>query len=101
MPLYNYRCENCGYKMEYYFEIDKRKDRVTCEKCNGLALRTYEIGNSYIKKKFLGDIWEKDNIEPVRDGRDLETKRKNNERIRRMREQSRINLERERTRKKQ
>jgi len=101
MPNYSYRCENCGHKMEFYFELDKRKNKVTCEKCNGLALRTYEIGTAYIRKNYLGDIWEKENIEPVRDGRDLEAKRKNNERVKRMREQSRINLERERAKKKQ
>jgi putative FmdB family regulatory protein len=101
MPLYCYKCEECGYEMEYLFSIKSRKHHVYCEKCNAVAERIYKIGAAYVKHNYVGDYWEKENIEPVRDGRDLETKRRNNERIKKMREQSRINLEREKARKKQ
>jgi len=39
MPLYDYRCEQCGNIEERFFSIKKLKKTIKCPKCGGRAGR--------------------------------------------------------------
>ena len=40
MPLYEYKCPNCGNKFEKLLSISKRDD-VKCDKCGSAVERVY------------------------------------------------------------
>ena len=41
MPLYDYRCTQCGHRFELLRSISDR-DNVKCEKCGGEVARVYQ-----------------------------------------------------------
>ena len=41
MPLYDYRCTECGHRFELLRTISE-KDTATCSRCGGKVSRVYE-----------------------------------------------------------
>ena len=41
MPIYDFRCTQCGHRFELMRSISNR-DGVTCPKCGGSVARVYE-----------------------------------------------------------
>jgi putative FmdB family regulatory protein len=53
MPLYEYVCNQCGYKKEIMRTIDERNNPLPCDKCDS----PMEILISPTPTKFIGDGW--------------------------------------------
>jgi len=95
MPLYTYQCEECTHTQDVFYRMDdKRPESMLCDKCEGKAIRLFNIGAAFLKKKRVGDIWDEAEVDPRRDAE--RAKQNNSERIRKLREQSKINAERNR-----
>lgn len=92
MPIYRYFCPECNSNIDQFFEIKYRKRYILCDNCGGRASRIYEIGGWYFKKQTVGDLWDKEGISPVTN-KNSKTKQANRKRIRKMREQSKIDIE--------
>lgn len=94
MPLYEYRCEDCEESTDLHMAMSgKRPKVIECEYCGGVAHRIFSVGASYIKKTYVGDIWDKADADPHH-GNKKSVRNAQSDRIKRMREQSRINAER-------
>lgn len=96
MVTYEYQCKKCGEKVEHFFDMDERKKTVKCEKCGSVANRIFSTAGGHIKRTYVGDIWDKRNIQPVSD-KNPQGKKANMERLTKMRgdKQSRIEAARE------
>lgn len=46
MPIYNYKCENCGAEIELIRPIDKRNEPVVCCECGNVAKRKFVFTKS-------------------------------------------------------
>ena len=90
MPIYDYKCEECGHYTEVFAEIKKRKTSTKCEKCGKIAIRVYATGGFFLKRVRVGDIWDKAGID-TGEGETPGRKQRNTQRIKQMREQNRKN----------
>lgn len=94
MPLYEYKCEDCAYTKDLFFHMhDNRPQSIKCSICGGEAIRIFSIGAAYLKKKRVGDVWDEAGVDPGKTD-PVKTKAANAERLRRMREQNKINVDR-------
>ncbi|MBQ6374209.1 MAG: zinc ribbon domain-containing protein [Clostridia bacterium] len=41
MPIYDFKCKECGHRFELFTSISRR-DAATCPKCGGAVERVYE-----------------------------------------------------------
>lgn len=41
MPVYDYKCAQCGHRFDLLRSISQR-DAVTCPRCGGAVMRVYE-----------------------------------------------------------
>ena len=59
MPLYTYRCTQCGYIDEFIINVKKRDKKFPCEQdqCTGVMGRD---GTDISSFKLKGDCWYKD-----------------------------------------
>jgi putative FmdB family regulatory protein len=55
VPIYEYRCENCGDILERMMPISEMKDEVICEWCGGKARRIMSAPNFHL----IGSDWYK------------------------------------------
>lgn len=87
MPVYEYKCKNCGHIMEYYQHVseDILRERV-CDICEGKAVKilsAFNTGQTLFKR--LSGVDDTENLtfgKIVADGKiPAEFKRKNKERI--------------------
>lgn len=39
MPLYEFKCENCGHKSEKVMRFEDRDDPIKCSKCDSTMIR--------------------------------------------------------------
>lgn len=84
MPFYEYKCEQ-GHITEMYCDLNKQPKKTKCKTCGKKAIRIFSTGAAYIKGTYVGDLWDKENIRTVSD-KDIEAKKQNRERIRKMRD---------------
>ena len=92
MPLYEYKCEKCQEVHEVFYRMDDdHPAELKCHICGCKAIRLFTTGAAYVKKKRLGDVWDEAGVTPKSTPH---TKAANAERIRKMREQARIDIER-------
>ena len=58
MPLYTYRCTQCGYTDEFIIDVKKRNKKFLCEQdqCTGVLERGLDAPSFQLK----GDGWAKD-----------------------------------------
>lgn len=66
MPIYQFRCTNCGYENEEFFRMKNVPHHIFCEECGEIAKRIYNVQAPINKKKRVGDIWDKQGIEPAK-----------------------------------
>lgn len=43
MPMYTYKCSNCGHTADKLMTLKDRQDSIKCSKCNSKALRVTAI----------------------------------------------------------
>lgn len=60
MPIYQYKCKNCGTKYELFFKVREEKDEIVCPNCSS---RQYEkiisvinVGNSSKYSKEIDNL---------------------------------------------
>ncbi len=56
MPVYEYKCKDCGNVIERHCKINEKLSWAFCKKCGELAFRIPSISNFHLK----GGGWEKD-----------------------------------------
>ena len=58
MPLYSYRCNQCGFVDEAFIDVKKRDKKWPCEQegCTGVMVRELDAPSFQLK----GDGWYKD-----------------------------------------
>jgi len=58
MPLYSYRCNQCGFVDEAFIDVKKRDKTWPCEQdgCTGVMIREMDAPSFQLK----GDGWYKD-----------------------------------------
>ena len=86
MPIYRYKCENCGKVEEKFLDISARKDKIRCE-CGCMANRIWEFGTFYLKTNFVGDIWDRAGVDPEKN-QSPEGRKANLERLKKMRKEN-------------
>ena len=57
MPIYEYKCCECGFSQEKIQSYQDRKEQITCSKCDGTARRLVVNKTSFSLK---GSGWYKD-----------------------------------------
>ena len=88
MGLYEYKCEDCHKVQELFYKMnDKRPSSIKCDECNGVAIRIFTTGAAYIKNEYVGDIWDKEGVDPQNND-PLKMKQANAARIKAMRKQN-------------
>ncbi len=90
MPMYEFICPKCEKTRECFFEMSQEKERedgVPCLTCGLLCERQWSFpALAFVKHTYVGDVWEKNNIEPVKSGTD--SAKRNRERVKKMREEN-------------
>ena len=58
MPLYEYKCEECGYEFEEMLHFSERDDPINepCQSCKGKVQLKMSMGSFHLK----GSGWYKD-----------------------------------------
>jgi len=51
MPIYKYKCEDCGHIFEqFFFTIKKAEKELKCPECDGLSQKTFTTTSFATKK---------------------------------------------------
>ena len=48
MPLYDYKCSECGGEFELYTNLNKWNDTIPCAECGGVCERILTLGHGGI-----------------------------------------------------